>query len=104
MAITSTYLTTTNDQAVFEASGQQVVTTVYLCNTSGNNVDVNMYLVSNSGTTANVQNQIYSNLTIQAGNTYVIDSERLMLGDLNQIRVAANIGNTITVTVSTYAV
>ncbi len=105
MAITSTYLETTFDQPVFESTGQQVITSMYLCNTNtGNAVSVNMYIVNDSGVAANVVNQLYSNLVIPAGNTYVMSTERLMLEDLNQIRVASNIANAVTVTVSTYAV
>lgn len=105
MAITSTYLETTGDQPVYESSGQQVVTSMYFCNTStGNAAAIDVYLVNDSGVPAGVENQLYKNLTIQPGNTYVMSTERLMLEDMNQIRVASNVGNVITVTVSTYAV
>lgn len=106
MAIISTYLTTTSDTMVFEAVGQQVVTTVYLCNTSGSTVTANLYLVNGTDSSIFVgpENQIYSNLELQSGNTYVMSTEKLILDDLNQIRVSANIGNAVTVTVSTYKI
>lgn len=105
MAITSTYLETTGDQPVYESAGQQVVTSMYFCNTdTGNAVTVNMYIVNDSGVSAGAVNQLYKNLQIGPGNTYVMATERLMLEDMNQIRVASNIANTVTVTVSTYSV
>lgn len=106
MAITSTYLTTTSDTLVFEAVGQQVVTTVFLCNTDANTVTANLYLVDGTDSSIFVgpENQIYSNLQIQSGNTYVMSTEKLILDDLNQIRASANTGNAVTVTVSTYKI
>lgn len=104
MSITSTYLTTSSVETVFESSGQSVVTSMYFCNTSGGNATIDIYVVNDSSIVASAENQLYKNLPVGSGNTYVMSVDRLMLDDLNQIRVAANVGNAITATISTYAV
>ena len=104
MAIKSTRLISTNIEEVFSAVGQQAVTVIYICNTSGSTVSVNVYLVSDGSTFGGEENQIYSQLEITANDTYVISTEKLILDDLDQIEVQANVGNAITVTVSSFAI
>lgn len=104
MAIKSTRLISTNIEEVFSAVGQQAVTVIYICNTSGSTVSVNVYLVSDGSTFGGEENQIYSQLEITANDTYVISTEKLILDDLDQIEVQANVSNAITVTVSSFAI
>lgn len=102
MAITSTVLTTSAAN-VFVASGQQAITLIYLCNTS--TVDtVGVSLNALTGIAPGNNNAMYSNLTITPEDTYVMSTERLILNDTNAISAVANVGNVITVTVSSIAI
>lgn len=105
MAITNTRLTTTDPTTVFEAVGQQAITTIYLCNTTGSPVSFNLFVI-NSGDSvgAAYDNMAYSSLELTANDTYVISSERLVLDNGDLIDVEANIANCVTVTVSSIAV
>lgn len=105
MAINSTQITTAGSSTtIFESDGQQVVTALYFCNVGNTSVSVNMHIVANGSVLSGPENQIYNGLEIQGGDTYIVSMERLMLDDLNQILVDANIGNAITTTISTYKV
>ena len=76
------------------------VTTMYFCNTNTSPTTFTMHVVPN-GFTANSNNIVYSNKVIAAGDTYIIDWEKLVLGTGDTIRANANIGNAIVATVST---
>lgn len=103
MALSNTRLTTTSSTRVFQASGQEVITVIYLCNTSGSTVSANVYAVSQDGSTGGYTgNQIYSDLELTANDTYVISTEKLILDDLDEIEVSANIADCVTVTVSSF--
>lgn len=103
MALRNTRLTNTTPIQVFQATSQEVVTVIYLCNTSGSTVSCNVYAVSQDGSTGGYTgNQIYSNLELTANDTYVISTEKMILDALDEIEVSANIADTVTVTVSSF--
>lgn len=105
MAITSTRLSTDSPTQVFLAAGQQAITVMYICNTSNNDIQVNVNVINSDDSTASaIDNIIYSNLVITANDTYVISAEKLILDDLNEIEITANVANTVTVTVSSISV
>ena len=104
MAIKSTRLLTTGATEIFQAIGQQAITVIYICNTTGGDVSVNMYLVSDGSTLGTEDNQILSQLVITANDTYVMSTEKLILDDLDQIQLEANVGNVVTATVSSIEV
>jgi hypothetical protein len=49
-------------------------------------------------------NIVYSNKVITAGDTYIIDWEKLVLGPGDMIQANSNVGNAIVATVSTIGV
>jgi len=79
MALTSTVLTVTA-ASIFTSSGNSVVTAMYLCNTSEIVAQFCIYAVP-SGGSANLTNAIYYQVPLTPYDTYVIDSEKLMLED-----------------------
>jgi hypothetical protein len=85
--------------AVYTSSGNNAVTTMYLCNFSVTDRTVSIYLVP-SGGTAGTGNIIYQNVTIAAGDTYIIDTERLVLGNGDTIQALASATASVTMTVS----
>ena len=104
MAITNTRLMDTNLTRVFQATGQQIVSVMYLCNTSAGNVSVNVYCINSDDSTAGSDdNIIYSDLQIQANDTYVMSTEKLILDNGDELEVEASVAEAITVTVSSYA-
>jgi hypothetical protein len=99
MAITNTALTTTTAN-VYASNGQNAITVIYVCNysTSANAV-FSIYAVP-SGGTANSSSIIYSNVFVQYGDTYVIDSERLLLDNAQTLKMKVNANAVCTATVS----
>lgn len=91
-----------NVLAVTGISGQ-AVTTMYFCNRNGSTTTFNLYVVP-AGFVANSNNIVYSNKTVAAGDTYIVDWEKLVLGQGDTIRANANVGNAIVATVSTIGV
>jgi len=105
MAITNTRLTTTDSTRVFQASSVEAITVMYLCNTSASTVTVDVYCIDSDDSTAgSVDNTIYSQLQLTANDTYVIDTEKLILDVSDEIEVEADTADAITVTVSSIAV
>lgn len=104
MAIHNTVLVDSGQVAanlfLCQSSNGDAVTTMYFCNTNTSPTTFTMHLVP-AGFTANSNNIVYSNKVITAGDTYIIDWEKLVLSTGDSIRANANIGNAIVATVST---
>ena len=104
MAITSKALdTTVSNIYISSGTNGDAVTTMYFCNRSGSSTTFNLYLVP-SGSSANVNNIAYSAKTITAGDTYIIDWEKLFLSAGDMIQANASLANAIVATVSTIGV
>ena len=101
MAITSKALDITAT-TIYTSSGSNgdAVTTMYFCNRDSTTRTFSLYLVP-SGGTANVNNIAYSNKTITAGDTYIIDWEKLVLSTGDMIQATSNTANAIVASVST---
>jgi hypothetical protein len=84
MALTSTVLTTTA-ASVFTSNGENAITAIYLCNTGDTAVQFNMHAVPN-GTAADDRNLIYYKVPLASKDTYVIDTEKLILQDLDSLQ------------------
>jgi len=107
MAITQTRIDGSAEQlanAVFTATADTAVTTIHLCNISTTDAVVNVYLLPSDGSTTSVTavNKLYNQLTIQATDTYIIDTEKLILanGDKIFIEIPDSTGQ-IVATIST---
>ena len=91
MAITQTRIDGSAEQlgtAVFTATADTAVTTIHLCNiASAADASVNIYLLPSDGstTTPTANNKIYNQLTIQAKDTYIIDTEKMILANGDKI-------------------
>jgi hypothetical protein len=107
MAIHNTVLVDTGQPAanVLAATGVggQAVTTMYFCNTNNAATAFTLHLVP-AGFDANANNIIYYNKVIASGDTYIVDWEKLVLGNGDTLRANANVGNSIVATVSTIGV
>lgn len=86
--ITNFSVGTSTATPAYTASGEVAVTVIYICNTSGSDGDVDVYLVPN-GDIVGAQHLIYKNLIIRSNDTYIIDTEKLILGNGDKIYIAA---------------
>ena len=98
MALSQATLTT-SASTVFTSSGNNAVTAMYLCNYSASDRTATIYLVISGGSAGN-SNMIYKEIPIAAGDTYIIDTERLVLGNGDTIQALASSSTSITMTVS----
>ena len=98
MALSQSTLTT-SASAVYTSTGINAVTTMYLCNYSVSDRTVSIYLVQSAGSAGN-SNIIYKDVPIAAGDTYIIDTERLVLANGDSVQALASATSSITMTVS----
>ena len=88
MAITNFQVGTGTGTEAFAATADTAVTAMYITNKSSTAGNVDIYVVP-SGDTVGENFKIYNNLQIPAEDTYVIDSERLILENGDKIYIAA---------------
>ena len=88
MAITNFQVGATTGTEAYAASADVAVTGMYITNKSSSDGNVDVYVVP-SGETVGENFKIYNNLLIPAQDTYVIDSEKLILENGDKIYIAA---------------
>jgi hypothetical protein len=98
MALINTNVTTVASN-IYASTGNSVVITVYLCNYSGSTVTANLYAVP-SGNSAGSLTQIGSNISISSHDTYIMNYERLVLGNGDALVANANANSAVCATVS----
>lgn len=98
MAITNTTLTT-SAAALLDVAGEKAITVIYLYNSSSGAVSVNLHAVADGDTAAD-SNKFYGNLIIEATDTYVVDTEKLLLSSGDDIFASANVDGVVHTTVS----
>ena len=106
MAITQREAPTTITELdhVFEASADTAVTSIHLCNITNSDAVIDIYLLPNDGSTTvpTENNKIYNSLNIQATDSYIIDTEKMILSSGDKIYVQnADSSGQVIVTVST---
>lgn len=100
MAIISAYLTTTTSN-VFISDGNTATMTFYFSNYSTTaNATFSMWAVNAASTTASNINVLYSNVFVQAGDTYVADRERIFLDDGDKLMARCNANSVMSVTLT----
>lgn len=100
--VTNTALTTT-PTAIFTSSGISVISTMHFCNVTQNTpTQISVWVVPSGGGAAN-STLIYNNVTVAIKDTFVVDREKLILGNGDAIYAYGNINNYITATVTSFA-
>ena len=99
MSITNATLNTGAAAAVFTSSGSTAMTTAYLCNRTPTPVTVNVFVVASGAVASQTTNMIYSNLVIAGDDTYILESERILLSNGDFIAGNASVTNSIVATV-----
>lgn len=91
MAITQYSVVTGTGTPAFTASGDVAVTVIYLCNVSGTDSSddavADVYVVP-SGETLSDNHKIYHTLRVRGSDTYVIDTEKLILANGDRIFIS----------------
>lgn len=98
MTIKSTILDIT-PTTIFQSSGTNVVTSLYFCNTNTGTLTFNLYLVP-AAQIAGHTNIVYYTVQIAASDTYVIDTEKIMLDNGDTIQATTTIAGLIVATIS----
>jgi hypothetical protein len=99
MAIYSTVVTEI-PASIFTSNGSSALTTLYLCNKSAGTIVANLYLVPASGEPDEWGNvQIYSELAIAPKDTYILETERILLD--NGDAIYANCQSSLSLTATT---
>lgn len=82
---------TSSVSTVYTSSGNTVMSVAYFCNYSTSPAQITVHLVP-SGGSANVLNKIYSNVSVTAGDTLVVETEKIIFstGDTLQANASAN--------------
>ena len=103
MSITRKILTTTKD-VVYTSSGESAVVVAYFCNKGNTTSYLNVYVTDTNDTNvANVDYAncvIYSNTEITAGDTLILDVEKIILGNGNCIQANCTVSNAVVATIS----
>jgi len=96
--------TITAGDHIFEATADTAVTSIHMCNITSSDATINIYLLPEDGsTTAPTEaNKIYNTLTIKATDSYIIDTEKMILGNGDKIYVQnVDSSGQVIVTIST---
>ena len=88
MAITNFQVAATTGSAAFTASADTAVTVIYLTNKTDGDGTVDIYVTPN-GVSVSANHLVYSQLTIKARDTYVIDTEKMILETGAKIYIAS---------------
>lgn len=98
MAIINTTLNTSVAN-IYSSSGNSVVVTAFICNTDSSARTFNLYAVPAAGT-AGTSNQILKSISVNAGDTYIMNSERLVLANGETLQANASVNSVLVATVS----
>ena len=88
MAITNFQVAATTGSAAFTASADTAVTVIYITNKTDNDGTVDVYVTPN-GASVTTNHLVYSQLTIKARDTYIIDTEKMILESGAKVYIAA---------------
>jgi hypothetical protein len=88
MAITNFQVGTGTGTEAFEATADTAVTVIYITNKTDGDGTVDVYVTPN-GASVSANHLIYSQLTVKARDTYIIDTEKMILETGAKIYIAA---------------
>ena len=88
MTITNFQVAATTGSAAYTASAETAVTTIHICNKTDGDGTIDVYVVPNGGSVS-TNHLVYSQLTIKARDTYILDTEKLILETGAKIYIVA---------------
>jgi hypothetical protein len=90
---------TTSVSTIYTSAGETALAVAYFCNYSTSPAQISVHLVPN-GQTANVLNKIYSNVSVTAGDTLVVETEKVVFANGDTIQANASANNTFNAVLS----
>ena len=88
MAITNFQVAATTGTEAFEATADTAVTVIYITNKTDSDGTVDVYVTPN-GASVSENHLVYTQLSIQARDTYIIDTEKMILETGAKIYIVA---------------
>ena len=88
MAITNYQVGTSYSTAAYTATAETAVTVIYITNKTDGDGTVDIYVVPNGGSVGEPF-KIYTELTIKARDTYILDTEKMILENGARIYIVA---------------
>ena len=86
--------------SIYTSSGTTAITVMFFMNDSGSDVTLSLAIVPGGGSGTISDNGIGKEVTIAAGDTYVFDTEKMVLSDTDQIHAVASTTNVVVATIS----
>ena len=90
---------TTAGATLYTSTNSSAITAMYFMNNHSGTVVIQLHVVK-SGGSISAANKIIKDLSIAAGDTYVIDTEKLLLDNGDSIRATADVDSVVNVTTS----
>ena len=90
---------TTAGATLYTSTNSSAITAMYFMNNHSGTVVIQLHVVK-SGGSISTANKIIKDLSIAAGDTYVIDTEKLLLDNGDSIRATADVDSVVNVTTS----
>ena len=88
MAITNFQVAANTSSAAFTASAETAITVIYITNKTDGDGTVDIHVVPN-GSSVSTNFLVYSQLTIKARDTYILDTEKVILETGAKIFISA---------------
>ena len=98
MAITNSTLDSSGVD-MYVSSGATALVIAYICNTGSTDATIQLHVVP-SGDTAGTQNKIYNDLILPAGDTFIIDNEKIIFDTGDKLVGYSSVANDVVTTVS----
>ena len=88
---------------IYVSTGETCVVSAFFCNYSSSPVTINLFAIAEGGA-ANDGAIIFKNLSINANDTFIFNTERLILADGDKLVASASSAGAVTATVSSTSV
>lgn len=95
MAITNVAVGTSATQ-IYSSTGETCVVSAFFCNYSGSTVTFSVYL----GASASNSTLVLKDISLNASDTYIFNTERMVLANSEKILAVASSSSAITATIS----
>lgn len=102
MALNNSYITDAIS-TIYTSVGMNVIVSGFFCNLHTAPVTVTVYLVP-SGQTVDAKNIVYNEIVIAPGDTYIIDTEKIILDNGEFLAAVASETDKVTCTLITMAI
>ena len=103
MAIDQSGAIGTSATTVYTSSGQTAITAMFFMNDNASARTLTIHVVQN-GSSAGTTNTIVKNISIDGADSYVINTEKLVLSDGDTIQCVASVASSIIPTISSVTI